>query len=115
MTDGPSGRRITPEKAPFGITGTRHLLIVTVAFAGAVPRTNRLGLDRTAPRGGSSIENCGTGLRTVIRSSFLSTPLRFTARLTRLVFPFGATATTPQVFSPTARGSSVADPPVAGP
>src|SRR5258705_9641537 len=102
MTDGRSGRRIVPVKVPFGITGTRHLLIATVALGGAVPRTNRFVFDSTAPRGGSSMLNCGTGLRTVIRSRFLSTPLRLTARLTRLVLPFGETATTPNVFSPTA-------------
>src|SRR2546428_940647 len=113
VTDGPSGRRTAPENAPFGRTGTRHLLMVTVALAGAVPRTNRLGLDRTAPRGGSSMVNCGTGLRTTIRSSCLSTPLRLTARLTRLGRPFGAIATTPDVVSPTPRGRSVSNAPVA--
>ena len=85
MTEGPSGSRTVPAKVPFGLTGMRQVLTVTVAFDGAVPRTNRFGLDRTALRGGSSMENCGTGLRTVIRSSFLSTPVRLTARLTRLV------------------------------
>ncbi len=85
MIDGPSAKRTVPEKAPFPCTGIRHLLMVTVAFLGAVPRTKRLGLESTAPRGGNSMLNCGTGLRTRTRSCFLSTPLRFTARFTRLV------------------------------